>query len=102
MRNRLLERELQRVHSLFVDAVYNGHDAGKLTDEQMEGLIDILSRIDEVSEDEVRAFVATLTPRAAEEAVLESTESAEDVGTVEGEPAEGGFVDEDDPRLVWG
>lgn len=62
MTRRLLDREIRKLHSAFVEAAYRGNEKGLLTDEQLEDMLMLLNRIDEATEEEVLAFALSLRP----------------------------------------
>ncbi len=94
MARRLLDREIRKLHSAFVEAAYSGNEKGFLTDEQLEDMLILLNRIDEATEEEVLAFALSLRQKGEGEEPVESPQTSTD--------ASGGeFVDEDDPRTVW-
>ena len=93
MARRLLDREIRKLHSAFVEAAYSGNEKGFLTDEQLEDMLILLNRIDEATEEEVLAFALSLRQKGEGEEHVESPQTPTD--------ASGGeFVDEDDPRTV--
>ena len=59
MARRLLDREIRKLHSAFVEAAYSGNEKGFLTDEQLEDMLILLNRIDEATEEEIFALGKT-------------------------------------------